>query len=118
RINAGGAAGRGSGLAILTPSGPTMAAMDRSGALLCMLTHEKNDEQCWFMTSHGNPVPVLTAALPIPDQPDPLKFRTDNDGFSSRITTEQAETLEVHLLWDELEIPDGADDYLKSRNHD
>src|SRR5690554_78543 len=118
RINAGGAAGRGSGLGILTPSVPTMAAMDRSGALLSMLTHEKYDEQCRFMTCHGKPVPDLTAALLIPGQSAPLKFRTDNDGFSSRITTEQAETLEVHLLWDELEIPDGADDYLKSRNHD
>src|SRR5690606_21590858 len=116
RINAGGAAGRGSGLGILTPSVPTMAAMDRSGALLSMLTHEKYDEQCRFMTCHGKPVPDLTAALLIPGQSAPLKFRTDNDGFSSRITTEQAETLEVHLLWDELEIPDGADDYLKSRN--
>ena len=115
RINAGGAAGRGSGLGILLPAIPALADMARNGSLLSNLTQERYAEQCRFVTCHNKPIPGLTAAMLVPGESAPQIFRSDSDGRSSRIATDQSENLEVHLLWDELEVPDSANDYLKSR---
>ncbi|WP_188635912.1 type VI secretion system tip protein TssI/VgrG, partial [Halopseudomonas pertucinogena] len=115
RINAGGAAGRGSGLGILQPAVPALVDMARNGSLLSNLTQERYDEQCRFVTCHNKPIPGLTAAILVPGESAPRIFRSDSDGRSSRVATDQSENLEVHLLWDELEVPDSANDYLKSR---
>ncbi|MFA2532194.1 type VI secretion system tip protein VgrG, partial [Pseudomonas chlororaphis subsp. aurantiaca] len=115
-INSGGAPGVGTGLNILMPGMPLIADQDRAGGLLSTRgTTETFDEQLQFVTRHGQPVKSLKVAFIVPNEAAPLISKGNADGLHPRIQTDTAQPVKAHLLWDELVVPPGADDYETSR---
>jgi type VI secretion system secreted protein VgrG len=116
KINSGGAPGAGRGLSILPAVLPWIADQARAGNLLDQARRqERHDEQVRFVTRHGNPIPGVKAAIILPSESAPQLSRSDPDGRHPRLQTNAMETADVHLVWDELVIPSGADDYATSR---
>ena len=118
KINAGGSAGSGTGIGILAPGLPLIADQARAGDTLKSgaANSEKFDEQIRFVTGTGKPIKSVKAAIIVPSSVAPKISRSNADGLHPRIETETAETAEVHLMWDELIVPPGSDDYEASRN--
>jgi type VI secretion system secreted protein VgrG len=115
KINAGGAAGSGTGIGILVPGLPMIADQDRAGSVLKNEAIKSYYEKIQFVTSSGDPVEGLTAACILPNTASPLRFRSDADGHSPQVKADSVQTADVHLVWDSFGVPDGADDYERSR---
>jgi type VI secretion system secreted protein VgrG len=115
KINAGGAAGSGTGIGILTPVIPLIADQARAGNTLKNAAVENFYGQMKFVTSTGVPYSSVAAAFIIPNRTAPLTFRSDADGLSPNVKAESIQEAEVHLIWDDFEVPEGSDDYEKGR---
>ncbi|WP_080710539.1 type VI secretion system tip protein VgrG [Pseudomonas chlororaphis] len=116
KINSGGAPGTGTGLNILMPGMPLIADQDRAGSVLKSKEISSSFyERCKFVTSSGTPVEGLKAAFILPSLTAPLIFKSDADGHSPQVEAQTVQTAKVHLLWDDFDVPDGADDYERSR---
>ncbi|MCY1295153.1 hypothetical protein D9M69_486800 [compost metagenome] len=117
RINSGGTPDSGSGITILLPATPWAADQDQAGDLLEPgLTQQRFDEQLRLVTSLGLPVSEARVAIRLPSAAAPLNYSSDGDGRYPRLHTDAAENAQVHLIWDELLVPENSDDYLASRN--
>ncbi|AZC63463.1 type VI secretion system Vgr family protein [Pseudomonas chlororaphis] len=116
KINSGGAPGVGTGLNILMPGMPLIADQDRAGSVLKSKEISSSFyERCKFVTGSGTPVEGLKAAFILPSLTAPLIFKSDADGHSPQVEAQAVQTAKVHLLWDDFDVPDGADDYERSR---
>ncbi|MGE8098165.1 bacteriophage T4 gp5 trimerization domain-containing protein, partial [Pseudomonas fluorescens] len=118
KVNSGGSAGSGTGIGILMPGLPLIADQARAGNILKSGTanSEKFDEQIRFVTGLGQPIKSVKAAIIVPSSVAPKISKSNADGLHPRVETDTAETAEVHLMWDELIVPPGSDDYEASRN--
>jgi len=117
KINSGGGPGTGTGIGILPAVLPWIADQARAGNVLQAKKPQQHfDEQLRFVTRTGLPVKGVKAAIVLPSETSPRLYKSDVDGRYPRLQTEVAETAKVHLLWDELVVPMGADDYETSRN--
>jgi type VI secretion system secreted protein VgrG len=75
-------------------------------------------EKVQFVTSSGDPVDDLAAAFIFPDKASPLIFHSDANGHSPQTKADSIQTADVHLIWDDFGVPDGADDYERSRKNE
>ena len=117
KINAGGSPGKGSGIGILAAALPLIADQARAGNLLDRARKQEHyDEQVRFVTRRGTPIKGVKTAIILPSDSAPKLSKSDADGRHPRIQTNGVENAKVHLLWDELVVPTGADDYETSRN--
>jgi type VI secretion system secreted protein VgrG len=117
KANTGGAPGAGTGIAILPPLIPLIADQARAGSVLkAKVIEERFDEQLKFVTKLGKPVKSVKTALIIPSETAPQISKSDADGLHPRVQTDSKEPVQAHLVWDELSVPSGADDYEASRN--
>ncbi|WP_347902743.1 type VI secretion system tip protein TssI/VgrG [Pseudomonas purpurea] len=115
KLNAGGAAGSGTGIGIKMPAIPLIADQARAGNTLKNQAVENFYGQLRFVTSTGVPFSSIGAAFILPNTPAPLTFRSDAEGLSPNVKAEAVQTAEVHLMWDDFEVPDGSDDYVKGQ---
>jgi type VI secretion system secreted protein VgrG len=116
KINSGGGPGKGSGIGILAAALPLIADQARTGSLLDRARKQEHyDEQVRFVTGKGSPINGVKTAIILPSESAPKLSKSDTDGRQPRIQTNSAENAEVHLIWDELVVPAGADDYEASR---
>ncbi|MGE7955913.1 type VI secretion system tip protein VgrG [Pseudomonas sp. NPDC089530] len=115
KINSGGGPGAGSGLNILMPGMPLIADQDRAGGVLKSKEVSRFYERCKFVTGSGTPVEGIKAAFILPSLTAPLIFKSNADGHSPQVEADTVQTAKVHLLWDDFDVPDGADDYERSR---
>jgi len=114
----GGSPGKGSGLNLLPAflpligdqANPGQQAADKNPGTVLMSNASSSPVS-------GKPVKSITAAghrtrrkhaTPVPGATAKGALRASH--------TPQQQTLKIHLLWDELEVPDGADDYETSRH--
>jgi type VI secretion system secreted protein VgrG len=117
KANAGGAAGVGTVIGLLPAVLPVAVDMARAGDLLgTAIKQEHYDEQLRVVTSTGAPVKGLKVAVTIPGVAAPQIMETDADGRLPRIKTDAPADVQVHLAWDKITVPEGADDYERSRN--
>ena len=117
KINAGGSAGSGTGIGILVPGLPRVADQARAGNKLksAAANSPKYDEQIRFVTGLGQPSKSVRAAIVLPSSVAPKISTSNTDGLHPRVVSDSEETAEVHLMWDELIVPEGSDDYETSR---
>jgi uncharacterized protein involved in type VI secretion and phage assembly len=88
----------------------------RAGSLLnSKKISERYDEQLKFVTRRGQPVKSVKAALIVPSESAPQISRSNADGLHPRVRTDAEEPVKAHLVWDEVVVPSGADDYEASR---
>jgi len=118
KINAGGSPGSGTGIGILAPVIPLIADQARAGNTLKSGTANspKYDEQIRFVTGLGQPIKSVKAAIILPSSVAPKISKSNTEGLHPRVVSDSEETAEVHLMWDELIVPEGSDDYEASRN--
>ncbi|PMX94752.1 type VI secretion system tip protein VgrG, partial [Pseudomonas sp. GW460-C3] len=116
KVNTGGSPGVGTGIGILAPLVPVIADQARAGSLLhAKKISERYDEQLKFVTRRGQPIKSVKAALIVPSETAPQISRSDAAGLHPRVQTDAEEPVKAHLVWDELVVPSGADDYEASR---
>jgi type VI secretion system secreted protein VgrG len=115
KANAGGTPGNGTGIGALAPSLPLIVDQARAGNVLDNKAVKSYYEKVQFVTSSGDPVGGLAAAFILPDKVSPVIFRSDADGNSPQTKADSIQTADVHLIWDDFGVPDGADDYERSR---
>lgn len=72
--------------------------------------------QVRFLAGPDSPVAYVKAAMVFSDNPLPVYFETDARGESPRYYVKTGVAANVYFVWDELVVPEGADDYEKSRN--
>ena len=117
KMNSGGGPGKGTGIGILAAALPLIADQARAGNLLDRARKQEHyDEQVRFVTRRGTPIKGVKTATILPSENAPKLSKSDADGHQPRIQTNGVESAEVHLIWDELVVPNGADDYETSRN--
>ena len=111
----GGAARTGTGVNALVPGLPLIADQGRAGSVSDNKAVTRYYGKVQFVTSSGDPVEGLTAAFILPNQAAPVIFVSDADGYSPQIKADSVQTADVYLVWDDFGVPDGADDYERSR---
>ena len=114
-MNSGGGPGTGTGIGILAPLIPVIADQARAGSLLKSKVSERYDEQLKFVTRRGQPVKSVKTALIVPSETTPKISKSDANGLHPRVQTDAEEPVKAHLVWDELIVPSGAEDYEASR---
>jgi type VI secretion system secreted protein VgrG len=115
KVNAGGSSGVGTGVGALVPGLPLIVDQARAGSVLDNKAVTSYYEKVQFVTSSGDPVEGLGAAFILPNKAAPVIFRSDAQGHSPQTKTDSIQTADVHLVWDDFGVPDGADDYERSR---
>ena len=115
RVNAGGSPGIGTEVGALVPGLPLIVDQARAGNVLDNKAVKNYYEKVQFVTTSGDPVEGLAAAFILPDKVSPVIFRSDADGHSPQTKADAIQTADVHLVWDDFGVPDGADDYERSR---
>jgi hypothetical protein len=111
----GGSAGNGAGVKALVPGVPLIADQARAGSVSDNKAVTSYYGKVQFVTSSGDPVEGLTAAFVLPNKAAPVIFVSDADGYSPQIKADSVQTADVYLVWDDFGVPDGADDYERSR---
>lgn len=72
--------------------------------------------QVRFLAGPDLPVTYVKAAMVFSDNPLPAYFETDARGESPKYYVKTGVAANVYFVWAELVVPEGADDYEKSRN--
>lgn len=73
------------------------------------------DQPIRFVTSTGKPVKSLKVAVVLPSGVRCI-FETDSHGMIPWVNPDPEKAPELHLVWDELIVPPGSDNYEASRN--
>ena len=115
KANAGGVAGNGTGIGALLPGLPLIVDQARVGKVLDNKAVKSYYEKIQFVTGSGDPVDGLAAAFILPNKVSPVIFRSDAQGHSPQTKADAIQTADLHLVWDDFGVPDGADDYERSR---
>ncbi|WP_027926336.1 hypothetical protein [Pseudomonas sp. URMO17WK12:I12] len=72
--------------------------------------------QVRILAGPESPVKHVNMAVVFSNNPVPVYFETDTRGYSPAYYVQTGIGAKVYLVWDELIVPEGADDYEKSRN--
>lgn len=72
--------------------------------------------QVRILAGPDSPVKHVNMAVVFSNNPVPAYFETDARGESPEYYVQTGIVAKVYFVWDELVVPEGADDYEKSRN--
>jgi hypothetical protein len=81
-------------------------------------TLECNKKYClrWRMVLLGAPIKNFDLGVFVGDEKLPRMVKTDDEGFIPVITTDAPQQVVISPAWLRITVPEGADDYERSRN--
>jgi hypothetical protein len=103
-------------ITLLAPDLPGIADLGQVDDLWMVMFPPTSLIQARFLAGPDTPVTYVNAAVVFSNNPVPAYFETDAQGESPRYYVQTGVVAKVYFVWDELVVPEGADDYEKSRN--
>lgn len=103
-------------LSLLAPVLPGIVDLGQVDDLWMSVFPPTSVVQVRFLAGPDSPVTYVNAAMVFSDNPLPAYFETDARGESPKYYVKTGVAANVYFVWDELVVPEGADDYEKSRN--
>ncbi|APC18993.1 hypothetical protein BLL42_26040 [Pseudomonas frederiksbergensis] len=103
-------------IALLAPDLPGIVDLGQVGELWMAMFPLTSLVQVRFLAGPDSPVTHVNMAVVFSNSPLPAYFETDAQGESPRYYVQIGVVANIYFVWDELIVPEGADDYEKSRN--
>lgn len=101
---------------LLAPDLPGIVDLWKVGELWMAMFPPTSLVQVRILAGPDSPVTRVNMAVVFSNSPLPAYFETDVQGESPRYYVQTGVIAKVYFVWDELIVPEGADDYEKSRN--
>lgn len=103
-------------ISLLAPDLPGIVDLGQVDDLWMSVFPPTSVIQVRFLAGPNTPMTYVNAAMVFSNNPLPAYFESDAGGESPKYYVQTGVAVKVYFVWDELIVPEGADDYERSRN--